>query len=309
MSQHETAEIHEFDIKSLPCNGFIQIIGKRGTGKTSWAKHICSNLEDSKNGIFIVMAGSEKVKESWSEYIPGLFVLDPSEMYLEKIKNIQNKNIKMFLSRKEEFPQDLHITLIMDDCSSNKAIIRSKIMAWFGSNGRHIELRVILLTQYLNQIIPELRCQFDVVVILATSNKKNVTKFHEEFVGCGNLRTFHTILNIMTEDNGALIVDNRTNPSSLSSCCFYGKINPWPIPAKRLGHPTTWEFNDKHFILQEEEEENITTKDNMDVEIDEEDDMGEISSRIELLGNEKRMYSDRHGSILVRKIPKKNVNY
>ena len=65
MSNQASAEIHEFDIKNIPYNGFIQIIGKRGTGKTTWAKHICANLIDSEEGIFIVMAGSEKVKECW----------------------------------------------------------------------------------------------------------------------------------------------------------------------------------------------------------------------------------------------------
>ena len=301
MSNHETTEVHEFNIKDIPYNGFIQILGKRGTGKTSWAKHICANLEDNGEGIFIVMAGSEKVKESWAEMVPKLFIVDPNEAYLEKIKNIQNKNIKIYNMKKQPFPRDLHITLIMDDCASNKSLIRSKIMSWLGSNGRHIELRVIFLTQYINQVIPELRCQFDVVLLLATSNKRNVAKFHEEFVGCGELRIFHTILNAMTEDNGALIVDNRANASTMTSCCYYGKIVPYPIPAKLLGNPDTWEFNDKHYYAVDN---NIIDNIDNDVE-DEEDIIGEISSKMESLGKEKRLYSDKFGSILVRRIPKK----
>ena len=96
MSNHETTEVHEFNIKDIPYNGFIQILGKRGTGKTSWAKHICANLEDNGEGIFIVMAGSEKVKESWAEMVPKLFIVDPNEAYLEKIK-IEFFFIKSFL--------------------------------------------------------------------------------------------------------------------------------------------------------------------------------------------------------------------
>ena len=169
--------------------------------------------------------------------VPKLFIVDPSEEYMETLKNTQNKNIKLFNSKKEKFPRDLHTTLIMDDCSSNKTLIKSKIMAWFGSNGRHIELRIILLTQYMNQIMPEIRCQFDIIFLLATSNKRNVSKFHEEFVGCDDLRTFTTILKVVTEDNGALIVNNLTNASTLTSSCFYGKIDPWPITIKKLGTP------------------------------------------------------------------------
>ena len=295
MSKHQVVDISSFKYEHIPYNGFIEFLGKRGSGKTSWVRYMLTQLIDRQEGTFIVMAGSERVKDLWADMVPRLFVVDPSLEYLEKLKQHQTQMVKHY--KHSDFPRVHHITLILDDCASIKTFMRSPILAWLASNGRHIELRICILVQYLNQCPCEIRDQFDIIFCLATSNRKNIAKLHEEYVGVGEFRTFRSVLNTMTEDRGCLVIDNRINSSSISGCCFYSKIENFPIVPIHIGDEQQWSYSEKHYI------ENIQTyvphqlQQDVVEESDEEEDLEEIKKVMDTT----RMYSDRLGKIIIRK--------
>ena len=138
--KESSLEIQQVSYDTIPYNGFIELVGKRGSGKSSWARYICSQLPDCKEGIFIVMTTSESVKSFWSTCIPALFIVEPSVSYLASLKERQNKLISHFMDRGLPFPRSLHVTLILDDCASIRSLMRSPELSWLASNGRHIQL-------------------------------------------------------------------------------------------------------------------------------------------------------------------------
>ena len=251
-----------------------------------------AQLLDREEGTFIVMAGSERVKDTWADMVPRLFVVDTSIEYLEKMKHHQTEMVKKY---KTDFPRIHHITLILDDCASIKSFMRSPILAWLASNGRHIELRLCILVQYLNQCPCEIRDQFDIIFCLATSNRKNIYKLHEEFVGVGDIRTFRSVLNTMTEDRGCLVIDNRISSNSISGCCFYTKMVSFPFAPLRLGDKQQWVYSEKHYL------DDVYIEQLEEAEESESEELEEIKKVMDTT----RLYSDRLGKIIIRKLSPK----
>jgi len=105
-----------------------------------------------------------------------------------------------------------------------------------------------MLVQYFNQIVPEIRTQFDIIFILATANKNTINKIHEEHIGASTPRLFHIVLTSMTQNRGTLIIDNRLNASTIEECCFFAPSYTWPLPECRFGEPSQWNFHEAHYL-------------------------------------------------------------
>jgi hypothetical protein len=310
MSRQQIVDIKPFAYDNFPPNGFVLILGKRGTGKSTWTKYICSKLDDCQQGIVIVMGGSGRVREAWSECVPPLYVVPPSIDYLERLRKEREKVIKKYASMGKKVPVHMHVTIIIDDVSADKNFMKSAILAWLASNGRHLELTVILLAQYVFQVPAEIRTQFDLVYVLSTSNRRAIQTLHSEYVGHTDIRVFRPVLSAMTENKGALIIDNRSSTASISDTCFYGKIKPWPQPKVTLGNPLLWKYSRVHYHSFEENSSSTRSRtrsselgkliSNGKEEDEDDDDDHDTSAALEFLQTNRRIYSDRIGRIVVR---------
>jgi hypothetical protein len=296
MNSH-TVDVQPFDYNSIPRDGLIQISGKRGSGKTSWCRYILSKLSDKHEGLFVVMTPSAKVKASWCDMVPRLYIVEPSIEYLELLRDTQNAHIQCCDQLGIPFPSALHVTLILDDCASIRKLMASPIMAWLASNGRHLHLRMIVTVQYFNQLTAEVRTQFDVVFVLATSNRRNITKLHEELVGCGDVRLFRHVVASMTLNRGALVIDNNKNSADINDCCFHAKATSL-MPAVRLGAPKLWDFSDTHYydyaVPGRTQRSNLQDILHGEAEEDDDDDV--------TLHNNRLVVNDRLGRIVIRKV-------
>lgn len=251
-------DISTFDWRTLPACGFFEVLGKRGTGKTTWTQYVLQHSKYRDTGIFIVVAGSETAKHSWSGLVHPIFVVDPNTTYLEQLRDTQNEKVRHYQSLDEPFPDDYHVTLILDDVASNKKLMRSQIISYLASNSRHLQMSVFILAQYHCQIVAEVRTQFDYVITLSTSDLKSINRLHAEYCSCVDIRTFRYILSHVTQNYGALIVNNQCMSSTLTDICTYGRIEPYPPILDRLGSETSWAYANDHYINQYDERPNET---------------------------------------------------
>jgi hypothetical protein len=261
----ENVDIQPYDWKNLPSCGFFEVLGKRGTGKTTWTQYIQQFSGSKDTGVFIVMGGSETVKESWSTIVHPIFIVDPNIKYLETLKDTQNDVVRKHQkSGNKVFPPEQHITLILDDVSSNKTLMRSQILSYFASNSRHLHMSIYILAQYHCQIVAEVRNQFDIVFALSTSDQKSIVRLHSEYCSCVDIRVFKHILTYVTRDFGMLIIDNQHTSSIVSEVCLYGRMSSYPPELKSLGSPLTRIHGENHYCEMDQQRPSLTDADDWD---------------------------------------------
>ena len=246
---NENVDISEFSFSSLPACGFYEVLGKRGTGKTSWTKYILQFSKYATVGIFTVMCGSETVRAAWGDVVHPMYLHDPSIQFLKTIHADRNAVLKAHRKKKTS-PMDVeHMTLILDDVASNKKIMRSPELAYLASNSRHLHMTVFLLAQYHCQIPAEIRSQNDYLFMLTTVDKKTIKRIYEEYVSMCDLRVFKAVVTYCTADRGLLVINNQCIGNTLSDVCYSARISNYStLQIPTMGPSELWEFADRRYI-------------------------------------------------------------
>ena len=296
MTSTENIDIREFSFSTLPNTGFYEVLGKRGTGKTTWTKYMLQFSKYASSGIHIVMCGSETIKESWKDVIHPMYIQDASVQYLEKLRDDRNDVVR---KRKREhiLPDFEHVTLILDDVASNKKIMRSSVLSYIACNSRHLHMSVYILAQYHCQIPPEVRNQNDYIFMLSTSDRKSIKRIYEEYASCSNERLFRAILSFCTSDYGLFIINNQTSNNELSTICATAKIDDISnLKYMKLGSEELWSFADRMYI--DVDNTVLHNKEMVDHLMEQRND-DDLKKKMR---NSLKTYSDRYGKIIIRKI-------
>tara|TARA_B110000902_G_scaffold252726_1_gene314528 strand:- start:618 stop:1484 length:867 start_codon:yes stop_codon:yes gene_type:complete len=254
----ELVDVKSFDWSTLPSCGFFEVLGKRGTGKTTWTQFILQSSPNRDTGVFVVVAGSETAKHSWSKIVHPVFVVDPSLKHLEMLKTTQNELVRHYQKIGEPFPPERQVTLVFDDVSSNKELMRSHILAYLASNSRHLQMSIFILAQYHCQIVSEVRNQFDIVFTLSTADKRSIDRIYSEYCSCLDARVFRHILGTVTQNFGLLVINNQSNSNKIDDICFYSHMKPYPPELQALGGQQTWDFGRDHYCDQDNARPDVT---------------------------------------------------
>ena len=301
-------DVSPFVASNIPESGFILILGKRGRGKTNLAKYLSSLWKYRDIGMPMVIAGSEAVKTDWETIVPRLFINDISIQYLQKIIDDQNSLVKKYKLSRQEFPKYHEKFLFIDDGASCKTFIKSPAFLYLASNSRHLHITTIVLAQYMYQLTSEVRYQFDLIMALATSNKRNIQTLHNEFCNSVDVRVFRSVLTATTESFGACVIDNRADGNDISRVISYVRA-PFPLPVIKVGSEEMWNFSKIHYLdLDKLRDQKNILREKLRVQetfVDSEDehDNNELFETTYKLIDNKRMFHDRYGSILIRHIP------
>ena len=243
----ELVEVPSYDWGALPKCGFFEVLGKRGTGKTSWTQYITQFSPTRTTGTFLAMCGSETAKSAWSQLIHPVFVFDPDIAYLERLRDVQNDLVRQSQKTGVPVPASRHVTLVLDDVSSNRKLMRSQILSYLASNSRHLQMSIYILAQYHCQILTEIRNQFDLVFMLSTADTKSIVRIHAEYCSVVDLRLFKHLLSHVTEHFGMLVINNQSTSTRIEDICFHAVMETYPPRLERLGNPETWQFGEDHY--------------------------------------------------------------
>lgn len=242
-----TVDIHEASFSDIATCASITLLGKRRTGKTTWAIYICKHL---KSRVFIVMCGNKDNMSEWSRVVAPIYVQDKNIDYLKRVRDCQDRRCSMFSSQQLPIPESHRITLIFDDCGYDRKFMHSEIMRDILSNGRHYGMYVIILCQYLNQMHSVNRDQLDYVGILYTSNITNLKKLYNEYLNVCGFHTFKAIVQGVTDNRGICWIDNTKSSSILQKCVYYYHLK-FPLDPVRLGSSNTWNFSERYHLSDE----------------------------------------------------------
>jgi len=241
-----TVNIQEACLDSLEPCASIALLGKRRTGKTTWAKYILHCLNDQIDR-FVALCGNKDNASEWKRMIQPLYVMNKDLLYLKRLRDYQDARVAEYSDNQLPIPRKYRICIILDDCGSDRAFMHSPIMKDILSNGRHYGMTVLILCQYLNQMHSENRDQIDYLGMLYTSNQKNIRKVHEEYVNICDLRAFNYVLNACTTEKGICWIDNTKSPSKIEECCYF-KRSPWPMEFGKVGKECVRKYGNGHYL-------------------------------------------------------------
>ena len=211
--------ITELDLNGLVEDASILIVGKRRSGKSTWARYITTCLNMPR---VVVFAGTKETQNAWRKVVPPLFVHGKSIRQLRAIKDYQERSVARYDGA--AIPRSRKLLVVIDDCSSDRKFMNDELFLDLQSNSRHYGMCIITTAQSLAQIKSENRSQMDYVGMLFTSNLKTVEKIHAEYCNIVNKSTFIQIMRNCTRNKGLLWIDNTVAPESVVECCYYKQI-------------------------------------------------------------------------------------
>lgn len=214
------------------------MVGRRGTGKSTLLEDVLYHLKGDVD-FAIAMSPTEEslsmfrqhMPESW--LYPGYTATKVEEMIsMQKTLARQNKHRSLLLA--------------LDDCLYEKSILRSTSMRELFMNGRHLRICFIFACQYLVDVDPSLRTQIDYVIALRETIYSNKQKLHRFFFGIvPNFQDFCKIIDRVTDNYGALVLDATSTTTKLDECLYWYRASI-KLPTYRIGKPLFWKLTDKY---------------------------------------------------------------
>jgi len=213
--------IRRFNVSSAQTNRAYLVIGKKGSGKSTVMFTLLSEL-CNRIDYATAMCGTRDGIEKLSRVLPSEVVYSEfNQAAFARIINTLNT-----ISRRPGYAK---ITaLVLDDLAYGKGAFKSEEMRMALMNGRWLGLLLILTQQYLMDIGPDLRGNFDYIFAMAETAKKTRQKLYELYFGVFNsFADFDRVFTQVTSKRGrALVLDTTSSSNQIHEKVFYYDGNP-----------------------------------------------------------------------------------
>lgn len=213
----------------------------RNTGKST----IIADILASKSHIVPVaqiFSGTEDSNHFFSEKFPGVCVFN--KLDLESIESFitRQKIAKQYLPNPWAFQ-------IIDDCTDDPKILKKPIFQSYYKLGRHWKMIHILSLQYCLDIQPNIRTNIDYTFILCEKSKRFRKSLWENYASCiDNFDDFCDIMDSVTGDYTALVINNKIQSNKFEDCVFWYKAKKDRLPPNwKFGHPSAWAFHHSRY--------------------------------------------------------------
>lgn len=220
-------------------------IAKRNSGKSVLVKDILWHLRHLPVGM--VCSGTEDGNGYYSKFVPASFVYSGFDK--EAVERLIKRQRK--LSRQGTVQPAF---LVLDDCTYDKKTMREKCIRNLFLNGRHLSLALLVTSQYVADVGPEIRANCDYVFVLRENILANRERLHKMFFGVfPTLAAFNAAMDACTEDYGCLVLDNTSQSNKIEDCVFWYKAkirNNF-----RMGSPLLWHWHSRHYNPNHDDED------------------------------------------------------
>ena len=152
-------------------NKCVNLVAKRNSGKSELCRYMV-NIEKEKFDKIFVISGTEELNNFYKTFIPASNIFyDFNENWL---KALMDK-----LKELKQAGKELKVLIIFDDigCDAHN----SKKFKNLYTKGRHFNLSVITICQYLNQISPVCRTNCD-YLLMGQTNAYSVQLLADEYL-------------------------------------------------------------------------------------------------------------------------------
>ena len=260
----ETIKVKPFILNTLGEHATILLTAKRRQGKSTCIKSLIYFYYNIGIKVGIICSSSEHIDPFYQKFFPGSFIYDNCNKAFDKIWNRQNKIALENKKRKEKGEKEIdsRILVVLDDVIHDaKEWNKNESLRNIMFNGRHYGITLIIATQYLKALTPDIRANFDYFFIFNTNNIEDIKKIYETCGGMfGTQQTFIKIINECTKNYNILVIRNTGNPGSELSDnfgIFRAKLNLGPFmfgSDKFIGYHKKYynkKWDEQHFKLKE----------------------------------------------------------
>ena len=253
----------QFDFKEAP-NPTILLVAKRNSGKSFTGVSIAEKFTHVER--WSAFCGNKQTESYWSKKFGSSCSVKGIEAkglaYLKKLISYQQEKIEEYELLNKPLPKKYELGIILDDVTADKKFSHSQELKDLLSNGRHYHITLIICCQYLKQLPPEVRTNFDYIFML--HNGKNVRKLlHTEYLSEPDYDVFTQIFEAVVyqkDSNGkkmynSLVYDNAgTNNVGLENIFkIYYSENAEYISNAKIGSDAWREYNRVRYVDEKKE--------------------------------------------------------
>ena len=186
-------------------NKITSILAKRNSGKSVLLKHLVE-AEQHKFARIFVVCPTEPINRFYRDIVPEENVF---ESYDERWMNKLIDKMTEINSNKPKNERK-NVLLILDDCVSDHNFHQSPTIKKLFLRGRHINISLIITTQYIYLISPSMRNNLD-YIFCGQMNKQSIDLLCSEFLS-GDLdkNDFIKMFNRCTKDYNFLVINNNS---------------------------------------------------------------------------------------------------
>ncbi len=238
--------IKEFDISSIfprdiddpeQTGSKIVCLGKPGSGKSVLLLDIAYRKKHQFPAALIVN-GNEDSNETFKKHFPETMI--HTELTDELIENLrQRQNIA------KKHLENPWLLFIKDECIDTANHFKKPSVVTFYKRARHWDVVSVLGLQYMFEIPLVVRVCIDYAFIFRETNLNSRKIIYENFASIiPTFKLFCKIMDEITGDYTALVIDNRTQTNNPEDCVFWYRAQEIPKDFKFCCEDA-WMFNEQ----------------------------------------------------------------
>ena len=230
-------KLRQFNLSQMRPYALSVVVGKRGSGKSTFMNNLMYAYRHVP--LCIVISPTNEVNQEFSSMVPSSFIHD--EFRKEIIQQLITRQKKLIQKTKGRDRKN-DVILILNDFSYNPEILKTQEMRNLAMAGRHYQIYVFLLLQYVKDLPPAFRCNADYVFLTRDNNKENQKKLHDCFFGVfPTFESFYEVFVQVTQNFGVLCYDNTSLSMDLADYIFWcrGRLH---LPPFRFCSDKIWKY-------------------------------------------------------------------
>lgn len=216
----------KFSLDKIAEGSIINVIGKRGSGKSVFIEDLMMYLKNIFP-VVTVVSTTDQLNNTFGKHIPAMLIHDNySSELLEKILDRQRRVIE-YNKQNPHKQVNPNILLILDDIQGTTKKIRNDIMLdTIYTTGRHYHITLISAMQYVNGLSPTQRSNTDLICLSRDNNRENQKKLYQAFAGIfSSFAEFQKTFIQLTENHGVMIINNREQSMDLDKCVYWYRVD------------------------------------------------------------------------------------
>lgn len=167
-------EIPDYDLNEIKnLSGLIMICSPTATGKTFLLKDILHHIHGEYKNNILMFSGTAKLQDVYN-FFPRKNIFD--EYNEKEMEGIWERQFKADKKDRQK------VLIILDDILHDKEFKNSKVFKKVACGGRHLDIAIIFLTQYLKAVGPIIRNNTRLFIAFETDSYKEREKIIDDFL-------------------------------------------------------------------------------------------------------------------------------